>query len=76
MTKHFDIYFTVFLIHEWLKISLCLKMELVPLNSQMGHCIIESGGGEGLETFISTVSLAHKYPHSDDWVFFFTFTVK
>ena len=46
MTKHFDIDFTVvfFLIHEWLKISLCLKVVLVPLTSQMGHCIIESWG--------------------------------
>ena len=37
MTKHFDIDFTVvfFLIHEWLKISLCLKVVLVPLTSQM-----------------------------------------
>lgn len=76
MTKQFDIYFTVFLIHEWLKIRLCLKMVLVPLTSQMIHCTAESGGGERTGKFISIVHPSSQVPHSDDWVFFGTFPVK
>lgn len=76
MTKQFDIYFTVFLIHERLKIRLCLKMVLVPLTSQMGHCTAKSGSGERTEKFISIVHPTSQVPHSDDWVFFGTFPVK
>lgn len=76
MTKHFDIYFTVFLIRERLKIRLCLKMVLVPLTSQIGHCTVKTGGGERTEKFISIVHPSSQVPLSDDRVFFGTFPVK
>lgn len=74
MTKRFDIHFTVFLIHERLKIRLCLKMVLAPLTSQMAYCTVKRWGGERTEKFISIVRPSSQVPHSDDWVFFGTFS--
>lgn len=66
MTKQFDIYFTVFLIHQWLEISLWFNMELVPLTSQTRHCppwkVGEVGAGRRQESLFPSCRPAPQWP--------------